>query len=89
MTEPTTTDTPDVRDLTEMLDNSDHDLLIALAQDIAQTRLTAERAFAQTTWICQMMTAIQATLPPPMQQALTAAFQQMATQAATENSHGG
>ena len=65
--EPFTTDTAD---LSEMLGNTD----TAMIADIAAK---CDKIFAQTTWLCQMITAIQATLPPPMQQALQQAFQQM------------
>jgi ABC-type phosphate/phosphonate transport system substrate-binding protein len=65
--EPFTTDTAD---LSEMLGNTD----TALIADISAK---VDKIFAQTTWLCQMITAIQATLPPPMQQALQQAFQQM------------
>lgn len=75
----------EVADLTEMLESADHALLTSIAQDIVSTREVVERVFAQTSWICQMLTAIQATLPPPMQQALQQAFIQMAS----DNNHGG
>lgn len=42
--------------------------------DMAVMRADISKVYAQTTWICRMITAIRATLPPPMQEALDGAF---------------
>lgn len=74
------TDEPFTTDLGEMLQNTD-------SAAIAELSAKLDKVFAQTTWLCQMITAIQATLPPPMQQALTQAFQQM-QQMGVNSEHG-
>jgi uncharacterized protein (DUF849 family) len=69
--------TTEAQDLSELMHNADLSLLAGVAQDLVQTRLTVDKIFAQTTWLCQMVGAIQATLPPPMQAAVSQAFTQI------------
>jgi hypothetical protein len=51
--------------------------------DVAMMRADISKVYAQTTWLCRMVTAIRATLPPPMQQALDGAFAAITTETET------
>lgn len=77
-----------IRDLTAAFEHQDGETLVAMAHDLVRVSNDLDKVFAQTTWLCAMITAIQATLPPPMQQALTHAFQQIQLKTGAPNNGG-